>query len=754
MAFYNPYHFVSAKTGQRIDDFPVENFQASNFSTHKHLQQDRFLNQAKAGRIICRVTTESALVVGDNHDDKSEPTKVEQYFLDNKPAIPATTLRGLISSTVEAATNSTLRVLSKDDFYSYRRQMDKGLSAIGTIVFEAEKPRLRPLTLPTVNGVKGEPVKVRTEYQKVFEKPNLKVYLNKPVIYKTYRNDDKQFFYLKIQNRNWQNDGTFIFDDNQHWKDGRGVDYLISQKSLKNNLLTQQDYNKITDENERKEYTRGILRILATSERDLPNTRTHEIFIPYTEESEKWKTLEIPQNVMHKFYELSDQMTETVKKKVQAEIRKARSENKSEEAIKSIKRKLLPYEPIDTIRNSNPKNDDDFTFRLKEGDLVYFSLDEKSQVNEISLSSIWRDRKEMPHNGEIKGVTAHDFFEIIDQELLPFNSKREQITLAEQMFGFVEQVTDENKKPGLALAGRINFSAARALNRPEDDYLEREWKTLKILASPKPPSPAMYFKKSNGQAGYVSKNELKPSRTGSHPQGRKFYLHHKNTNNWETKEADENVNQKMQIKPVKKGVSFLFHIDFENLSPVELGALLYALDPTDKFRHKIGLGKPLGLGSVKIDIEGLFLINRSERYSVDGLFTQRYSEFWRNDEKANEWSDLYHQEKNADSKESAQSVEDFKQNFCDIAKEIGNGEILYSIETLGSSVFNNVHYPSVEGQIRDQIDEVEHFKWFVANDSGSGSRNKGTRIDAFKKPLKPIFQDQPFPALDEYPFED
>ena len=74
-------------------------------------------------------------------------------------------------------------------------------------------------------------------------------------------------------------------------------------------------------------------------------------------------------------------------------------------------------------------------------------------------------------------------------------------------------------------------------------------------------------------------------------------------------------NQHTIIKPLKPGTKFISHIHFENLSEVELGALLTVLDLPQKCCHKIGMGKPLGLGSIRIKIRKLFLSDRKERYS-------------------------------------------------------------------------------------------------------------------------------------------
>lgn len=68
------------------------------------------------------------------------------------------------------------------------------------------------------------------------------------------------------------------------------------------------------------------------------------------------------------------------------------------------------------------------------------------------------------------------------------------------------------------------------------------------------------------------------------------------------------------IKALPEGTRFKAVIRFENLTPVELGALLFALDLPPYCCHKIGMGKPLGLGSVKIT-PALFLSDRKERYT-------------------------------------------------------------------------------------------------------------------------------------------
>ncbi len=98
-------------------------------------------------------------------------------------------------------------------------------------------------------------------------------------------------------------------------------------------------------------------------------------------------------------------------------------------------------------------------------------------------------------------------------------------------------------------------------------------------------------------------------------RGYKQYWHRSGTD-WVDKEVQNHSEcdeQHTIIMPIKDRVIFKGRIRFENLSDVELGALLFALDLPDGCCHKLGMGKPLGLGSVQIT-PMLFLSDRKTRY--------------------------------------------------------------------------------------------------------------------------------------------
>jgi hypothetical protein len=74
-----------------------------------------------------------------------------------------------------------------------------------------------------------------------------------------------------------------------------------------------------------------------------------------------------------------------------------------------------------------------------------------------------------------------------------------------------------------------------------------------------------------------------------------------------------NDSQHTRIRPVRAGRTFTGRVRFENLTGIELGALLSAFKLPEDCAHKLGMGKPIGLGSVRIE-PALHLIDRAKRY--------------------------------------------------------------------------------------------------------------------------------------------
>lgn len=156
-------------------------------------------------------------------------------------------------------------------------------------------------------------------------------------------------------------------------------------------------------------------------------------------------------------------------------------------------------------------------------------------------------------------------------------------------------------------ASRVFFEDAY-LDDSSKDKIQSNSVTPKILSGPKPTSFQLYLRQDTNNIRSDERGNLDGlmdyNNAGAEIRGYKMYWH-KNIASEEYVEKDMDAigkhdSQYTQIKPINSGAKFRGLIRFENLSEIELGALLFALKLKEDLCHKIGMGKPLGLGSIKI----------------------------------------------------------------------------------------------------------------------------------------------------------
>ncbi len=211
-------------------------------------------------------------------------------------------------------------------------------------------------------------------------------------------------------------------------------------------------------------------------------------------------------------------------------------------------------------------------------------------------------------------------------DLVPETLHRDKdVDLAEAIFGYV-RARKVNEKQAQTLAGRVFFTDAHFVEAEDGLWLNSDQAedpanviTPKVLSGPKATSFQHYLTQQNPD------NSRKLNHFGSATpgqtvlRGHKLYWHQNGDlatiEETDRHKTDKFYKQYSRIQPVKPKVVFSFKIHFENLSQVELGALLWALDLPDGHHHKLGMGKPLGLGSVKIEPH-LFISQRDERYAT------------------------------------------------------------------------------------------------------------------------------------------
>jgi CRISPR/Cas system CSM-associated protein Csm3 (group 7 of RAMP superfamily) len=202
---------------------------------------------------------------------------------------------------------------------------------------------------------------------------------------------------------------------------------------------------------------------------------------------------------------------------------------------------------------------------------------------------------------------------------------------ADRVFGWVSQ-SGQGAYRGNVRVGPITCTSEDAVERFPGDGLP-----LAILGQPKEQQARFYVAGSaqgEAQADGISK-EGAGYQQGKGLRGRKVYPHHAGLpgDHWQEPQNDQRYrdvaesgqareyirhpdacdgnrrpnrrdNQNRSIQGwVKPDTRFSFDLHVTNLSRVELGALLWLLKlPPDHF-HRLGGGKPLGFGSVRLEID-------------------------------------------------------------------------------------------------------------------------------------------------------
>lgn len=186
-------------------------------------------------------------------------------------------------------------------------------------------------------------------------------------------------------------------------------------------------------------------------------------------------------------------------------------------------------------------------------------------------------------NGRVKAFGTNPYFRIPYNkgiaDHVPENLKINKIDFTDAVFG--------NKDKW---GGRVFF---------EDLYLKDGVRAVferpdkhKILMGPQPTSFQFYLEPKDNEAATWD--------DGTNIRGYKLYWHKKC--DWQDRGNAKNSSLQKEIQPLKPGHTFIGRIRFENLCKIELGALcaLFTLGAEKNICYKMGMGKPLGMGTVKI----------------------------------------------------------------------------------------------------------------------------------------------------------
>lgn len=297
----------------------------------------------------------------------------------------------------------------------------------------------------------------------------------------------------------------------------------------------------------------------------------------------------------------------------------------------------------------------------------------------------------------------------------------EELSPADRVFGWASQ------EGSGAYRGRVRVDAVSCTIDNAIETFEGNGLPLAILAEPKPQQARFYVGDLRGnvpvaqpdgrlkeQAGYTRGKILR---------GRKVYPHHTAlpAGYWsvsgsgvipeyrrpEDKRDDQNRSIGGWLRP---GATFEFDCWVSDLSDVELGALGWLLSLPEQHHHRLGGGKPLGFGSVRLEIVGASVRNGAD---------------WRRHYESFAAKESTQERREGDQGSLPAGVIDaFKKAVVEAYGSPGGpfervpfiGAFLQA--TRGFSDGKPVHYPRLEAQPHP---DGKNYEWFVANDRGASA---------------------------------
>ncbi|MFI7449693.1 TIGR03986 family CRISPR-associated RAMP protein [Nonomuraea sp. NPDC049714] len=237
---------------------------------------------------------------------------------------------------------------------------------------------------------------------------------------------------------------------------------------------------------------------------------------------------------------------------------------------------------------------------------------------------------------------------LLDESLAPVGSY-EDMSPADRLFGWVDQ---SGKNVRTAYRGRLRIGPVTCLDTAEKAVLEfpLDGLPLAILSAPKPQQGRFYVAESNTRPDQPIQDGTTKAdiyRHGRGLRGRKVYWHHAGLDaerHWKPNEGTDPtqvvvggryreylrprtlIDDSKPLTPDRRlfataypeqrdsqnrsisgwvlpGTTFRFTVEVRDVDKYELGALAWLLTLPAGHFHRLGFGRPLGFGSVRLDIE-------------------------------------------------------------------------------------------------------------------------------------------------------
>lgn len=693
--FHNPYNFVPA---------PPRNIRDPDLGDGLPIAHDRFHSSRYTGWIRVRMKTVTPLVLPDpaqrqerDNGHLTFPVRVDDK---GRPLIAASSVRGMLRSAYEAITNS--RFCRFSDAYkarlAYRMEASQGLQMIPARIADG---KIHLLTGTSTVGQDGKPVgPMYAAWLPTYSTGPGRV--GAPLKYPEGtepQHGDRVWAWVELfRHHSWDKRNHGHKPDFEFWRVRK-----IAKKA--------QDLGPAPNATKPDQPSGGqswyeplgnIQRIEGWVCRTNQNiNRKHDERVFFINGGERLGPFPVTEELKRQWKELIENYQEIHR----------------EEIAERERRRVPPdrYEGRDPGKTAWSRHVYEEGYEeLRDGTLCYARLSaDKTKVEALFPVMISR---------ELYPCSPWDLLD----ESLRSATRIEELSPADRVWGWVRtEPLGPTESERTAARGRIRVGPVQCLSEDAIEPFEPAL-PLAILSTPKPQQGRFYVAK-NAQ-GEAQQDGLTKREAGYRPgkglRGRKVYPHHAHLADghwrdpWEDRTdqgppyqeyrrpRDDNGNERFDNQNrsilgwVKPGAEFTFDLYVENLSEVELGALLWLLRLPEKHYLRLGGGRPLGLGSVRLEIEDSDL-------RAPGQLRSWYSA----------WLEAQPSKLTQDALDRA--AEAFKQAvvrvYGDRSRRFEDVPFIkaFLVACKGWSDGLPVHYP----RIRPAPDPAgENFKWFVQNE--------------------------------------
>lgn len=238
---------------------------------------------------------------------------------------------------------------------------------------------------------------------------------------------------------------------------------------------------------------------------------------------------------------------------------------------------------------------DDWAFWQKQGRIPVFWLEDQNTLHSLGLAMMYR----LAYDFSVGDMIAH-----ASPAHRETPGQHNGYDLADLLFGAV------GERPEDALRGRVSCEPATAQGSPAPQTCNDT-----VLNAPKPSFYPAYVEQPSVDARGTLKEKgayatYSATRAAAKPRirGHKRYPARPQSDvavQEPPPEIKKNKNIQVRLHPLPSGTAFHGRIQFHNLRPAELGALLWTLTwgGDAGLRHSVGMGKPFGFGQVRFEID-------------------------------------------------------------------------------------------------------------------------------------------------------